>query len=507
MAKVFLSPSNQTNNIGVGSYGTEKYRMNQLADYVQQALQTAGIITYRDDPSKSKSDAVELANSLNVDCYVAIHSNASPASSAGEGKGPEMLVNGNRQKSQVLGQEIYDQVAGIYPGRGRKLKVRNDLLEINSPDAPSCLIEVAFHDNLDDANWILNNMPQIGTAISNGILTYLSLAPISDPTGEIDQQAPIPSVSTFAVGGIQTQDILYGRKTRILVQSAGGKTYDLSDLRCVFKASKTMLMEPNYSEITIYNLSADLENALIREGQRVVIEAGYEGQNYGVIFDGDIIQPIREKIDGTDYALTLIAMDGDRFLNFGFLSYSVSKGMSARTAAKDYASKASIPSELGNISKTLSDSKLTRGKVVFGLSRDYFRQLAKYNNASFYVDNGKVNLIKATDPPAGRVYDLSPTSGLIGTPAQTEYGASIKSLIIPSIKLNTLIHVDNKLIRERQIEIGTPQRTLDADGLYRVIAIEYSGDTRGTEWYAEYTTITQAGMLPNMISNGNVNPW
>lgn len=36
--KIYLSPSVQSFNLGYGDYGSEKYRMQQLADIVEQKL-------------------------------------------------------------------------------------------------------------------------------------------------------------------------------------------------------------------------------------------------------------------------------------------------------------------------------------------------------------------------------------------------------------------------------------------------------------------------------------
>lgn len=36
MVKVYISPSSQEDNRGVGNYGTEEVRMNQIADVVER---------------------------------------------------------------------------------------------------------------------------------------------------------------------------------------------------------------------------------------------------------------------------------------------------------------------------------------------------------------------------------------------------------------------------------------------------------------------------------------
>lgn len=317
-----------------------------------------------------------------------------------------------------------------------------------------------------------------------------------------------PSTSFITQEKYTSGNVLYGRKYRLLVVNEKGIALDVSGLRCTFNASKTVLMQPNYSEISIYNLSAETEATIIREGYRVVLEAGYEGSNYGVIFDGDVIQPIREKEDGTTYKLTLRALDSDRFMNFGFASFSFLRGLSARQQVKEITVKAKNPASLGSISEELEKTKLPRGKAVFGMAKDYLKQLAQSHQAAFYVENGKVNLVRANEVAPGQMIDLSPKSGLIGTPEQTEFGIKAKALLNPQIQCNMLVHIDNSYIRARKAELGQMYRQLDNDGIYRVISVNYIGDTRGDDWYAEFEAISQAGLLPGLVAGGTTaNIW
>jgi hypothetical protein len=268
-----------------------------------------------------------------------------------------------------------------------------------------------------------------------------------------------------------------------------------------------MLVEPNWSEVTIYNLSPETENKIIKEGDRVIVEAGYEGSQYGIIFDGNVVQPIREKEAGTTYKLTLVSMDSDQFVTYGTVNFSLTRGQNSRAIIEHIAKKASPSAELGSISENLSDARLTRGKAVFGLARDYLRQLAQSESATYYMEDGKINIIKADDLPAGEIIDLTPATGLIGVPSQYEYGAKIRCLLNPKIKIGSLVHVDNSLIRNQRYEQGQPIYMLDSDGIYRVIKVTHIGDTRGNDWYTEVETVSQAGILPSMISSGSANPF
>lgn len=302
-------------------------------------------------------------------------------------------------------------------------------------------------------------------------------------------------------------NVLYGRRYRILISNSLGVAMDVSQLRCVFSVNKTVLQQPNFSSVAIHNLSPTTESTLITEGNRFIIEAGYEGEQYGVIFDGQLIQPIRDKEDGVTYRLTLYGLDGDQYLNRNLVNFTVTRGQTSRNIADKLLSQATVPAQLGSISDGLDQVQLSRGKVFFGNAKDYFRQLAHTHNAAFYIEDGKVNLIKMSDYPTGEILDLSPTTGLIGTPAQNENGVTIKILLNPHIRPGSLVHIDNSLIQAQRISLNQFQRTLDNDGIYRIISVTHMGDTRGENWYTECVGVSQSGAIPAIIRDALSNPF
>lgn len=256
-------------------------------------------------------------------------------------------------------------------------------------------------------------------------------------------------------GSKKQGDYLFGRRYRITVSNESGKTVDVSQLHCTFSVLKTIQMEPNLSEISIYNLNAQTENDIKTNGTRVTIEAGYEGSNFGLIFDGDIIQCIQEKEQAHTYKLTIIALDSDRAINFEISNFSVLRGQSHREIVETIVNNAKNPMELGSISDKLNKTKLTRGKVMLGKSSDYLNQIAKSNGLQFYMDDGRVNLIDLKELPKDEIIKLSPDSGLIGVPEQTDFGVNGQCLLNPHIRLNSLIHIENHLVRDKRIEFGT----------------------------------------------------
>ncbi len=171
---IFLSPSTQEFNVGVGDYGTEEYRMNRIADIVEDLLKKQGYTVYRNDPNEKLSAAVKKSNEIGPDIHVALHSNAS--GKGFDAQGPEIFANRPNTPGDRLANAIYDEIMEIYPykDKGRGVLFTSTLYEIIRTNAPAVLLEVAFHDNVDDANWIINNENEIAQAVVNGINNYFN---------------------------------------------------------------------------------------------------------------------------------------------------------------------------------------------------------------------------------------------------------------------------------------------------------------------------------------------
>jgi hypothetical protein len=316
-------------------------------------------------------------------------------------------------------------------------------------------------------------------------------------------------------------DFLYGRKYRVLVSKIDNTALDVSNLRCTFRIEKVARQTANYAEICIYNLSAGTEAEIIKDGDRVIVEAGYQGiftvnangdtteavaKQYGVVFDGLVIQALRDKEDNVNYKLTLICMDGDSFLANNIIKMSVGGGQNQRQLVEAIVSRAETPTETARISPNLSTQNLPRGKVFFGTPKQYLNDVAKDNNASFWVDDGLVYIVKATDVPVGEALVISPQTGLIGVPQQTQDGASFKCLLNPNIKLMSLVQINNSIIRQLKQQVGQYPTLLDADGQYQVYKLTTVGDTRGNDWYSEIEGIGRNGKnAPSMLSYADQN--
>ncbi len=182
MAKIFLSPSTQEFNPYVDG-GNEEYYMNLIADAMQPYLDASGIMYVRNDPSKSVNNSVMMSNSDNYDFHLAIHSNASPSQSAGRNRGVQVYYYAASQNSKRAAELFADNFKNIYPLPDLvKTVATTSLIELSRTKAPAILIEVAYHDNPEDAQWIRDNIGEIARNLSLSTAEFLGV-PFELPNG------------------------------------------------------------------------------------------------------------------------------------------------------------------------------------------------------------------------------------------------------------------------------------------------------------------------------------
>lgn len=308
--------------------------------------------------------------------------------------------------------------------------------------------------------------------------------------------------------------MMWLRKWRVLVTDAKDEVaLDVSDLRITFEVRYAREIS-NYSTLHIYNLNQETEKRIISEGDRVIIEAGYESegddkpQRYGKIFDGQVVYPTRSKENNTDYVLTLLCIDGNNLLDKNFISRSLNRGLNQRQLLQAVCDGGRVKIPIDYASQGLSSQQLPRGRVIFGECKDCIADIARGNAAGYYIMDGKLHVTKMTDTVTGEALVTSPTTGLIGMPTQTQYGASFRMLMNPAVKLGTMIQIKNSEMNEYQAQPGQVATPMDDDWIYQAIEVVHAGDTRGNDWYTNVTGISRygTGSLAALMTNAAQNP-
>lgn len=175
MPNVFLSPSTQEYNQFVNG-GTEEYYANLIADAMAPYLRASGITFSRNNPGGTVTDSIASSNAGTYDFHLAIHSNAAPPNLAGTIQGPDVYYYRDSAAGQRDAEIIANNLKQIYPNPSLVTTVpTTTLAELRRTKAPTVLVEVAYHDNIDDANWIKNNVDEIGRNLALSVADILGV--------------------------------------------------------------------------------------------------------------------------------------------------------------------------------------------------------------------------------------------------------------------------------------------------------------------------------------------
>lgn len=318
---------------------------------------------------------------------------------------------------------------------------------------------------------------------------------------------------------------LYGRKWKIIIYKPAYKTgedgaptderdpehdteMDVSQLKCEFQTKATTETAIQIGTLVVYNMNAKTEKEIIEEGFQISVFGGYEEGQYGEIFTGDIVQIFRNRENGTDYRLEIIALKGMQSLFMNHVRSTIAAGSTPRDVVDAVAGQADKKVGVGEVSEELPDQPLPRGKVLFGTPAKYLRDLCTWNDAVYWEgEDGKLTVETVEQEiPADRVLVLTPNTGLVGTPVYTDQGIQIKMLLDARVKLRSMIKIDNEIIQRQALQIDPssgqqksdqlPQTAqFDQDGEYQVFSVEHHGDTWGDEWTTSVVGVSRNGRM------------
>ena len=171
---IFLAPSSQFDNLYSSGLYTEGEMMNVIMDLVQVELEKYENLTIlRNDRDKYVTEYIQDSLNKDVDLYFSLHSNGSDAHTA---RGPLVICNPENEVSVEWAEHMYEGVLSLYPEKelGRHLTKNAAFYEMYMTDAPSIIIELAFHDQPDDEAWILENKEAIAKQLADDLIIQLN---------------------------------------------------------------------------------------------------------------------------------------------------------------------------------------------------------------------------------------------------------------------------------------------------------------------------------------------
>lgn len=176
MPIVFLSPSTQEFNPYVTPGKNEELVMNQLAEAMEPYLRSSGIDYVRNDPVRNVAGAIADSNAGRFDVHLALHSNAAPAQFAGMLRGIDVYFAPQSYDSELLANITANNLQRIYPLTDNVLaRPTTNLGEVLRTRAVAILAELGYHDNEEDAAWLLNNLDLIAQNLVLSLTDYFGI--------------------------------------------------------------------------------------------------------------------------------------------------------------------------------------------------------------------------------------------------------------------------------------------------------------------------------------------
>lgn len=174
--------------------GSEEYYMNLIADEMEPFLRSSGIQYTRNTPQMTAGSSIRASNAGNYDLHLALHSNAAPEGRYGQVRGTDVYYDPRSSNGRRAAEIIAEGLREIYPDPERVRALTTTRLgEVTQTRAPSVLIEFAYHDNIQDANWITSNIKTIARNVVQSLTRYFGI-PFVEPM--TPRQGRVMTVST-----------------------------------------------------------------------------------------------------------------------------------------------------------------------------------------------------------------------------------------------------------------------------------------------------------------------
>lgn len=274
---------------------------------------------------------------------------------------------------------------------------------------------------------------------------------------------------------------------RIVVPGLARAVVIRDPLNIAFSADKSVKPKLNRLQCRVFNLQPELRALLVKDQGTaepdiaVELKVGYEGL-LGTIFSGRVEECTSDR-EGADWSTEIIALDGGKAWQRGFVSATVS--------TKEQAIQAAVASWEGpRVGKVGAfRNTLTRSKVIMGWGSDVLDDITE-TGQSYFIDDGKLYLLREDEVVSKYIPVVKAETGLLRPPQGQKGKCTFESLLNPQLRAGGLCQLQSKT-----------QPHLS--GIYKIDTISYSGEYEGSEWYqsVDAVRIEEYSVPANTVPN------
>ena len=190
MPNIYLSPEDRASNtyapsaLWNGKPTNEKEQMGRCADLLETALTRCGF-TVRNVQRGNMYDRVRESNDWPAALHIALHTNGFN----GKASGTRVHCYPS-EESRRIGRLIQDRIAPLSPGGPDKLVESAGLYELRATHMPAVLPEFGFHDEPEEAQWLIDSMPQIAEETCKAVCEFFGMAYVALETEPAETPEP-----------------------------------------------------------------------------------------------------------------------------------------------------------------------------------------------------------------------------------------------------------------------------------------------------------------------------
>jgi N-acetylmuramoyl-L-alanine amidase len=175
--KIYISPSDQNKNIYATGNTNEMVQCQKIGRALAKALERCGFEAKSNDTDEME-ERVSESNAWGADMHICIHTNAFN----GYVKGTRIFSYDTSGEGYQACRQIMATLSPITPGESDNITPYPGLYEVRNTEAPTVYIEVAFHDNKEEAAWIIAHTDDIAEAICKGVCNHYGVKYAEKPS-------------------------------------------------------------------------------------------------------------------------------------------------------------------------------------------------------------------------------------------------------------------------------------------------------------------------------------
>ena len=201
--RVYISPSDQTENRYAWGNTNEHVQCQKIAEAEAAALRRSGVEVKLAAFGTTMAQRCAESDAWGADIHNCVHTNAFN----GKVSGTRMFCYSVPGKGYDACRAVFGQLAPLTPGTSENIQANPRLYEVRVPNAPSVYCECEFHDSVEGAKWIVEHTTEIGESIAKGLCKYLGVTfvptqtqkPAEEPKADTEQVLYRVQVGAFSV--------------------------------------------------------------------------------------------------------------------------------------------------------------------------------------------------------------------------------------------------------------------------------------------------------------------